>query len=271
MQTGVRGQPDINAHCHAQRKRDRSRALELSRRRPSGTRRSHRAGRDGLPATATRGLREHFRIDASHSNSYAAWKEMGSPQNPVAVAISQLENAGQLQLLNSPAWISNEQGSVTLKFACRDKDCRFCAWHGSKANPNTAIAELLLDSACRRGSIRLLLSLLRFPRSSHQSRRRKSFRRFNAFRTLNRHYDRATTSKLCKSIRAHLQQSPTGRTPARAGRNSPHGRRRRPESVGRVRQGARDFTELSGGTGGRGQLEYKAGSDRAIPAAESHP
>ena len=36
----------------------------------------------GLPEDAKRGLLEHFRIDSDHSNAFAAWKEMGSPQSP---------------------------------------------------------------------------------------------------------------------------------------------------------------------------------------------
>ena len=36
----------------------------------------------GLPTQASRALLEHFRVDASHSNAFAVWKEMGSPQSP---------------------------------------------------------------------------------------------------------------------------------------------------------------------------------------------
>jgi xylan 1,4-beta-xylosidase len=71
----------------------------------------------GLPKNATRGLLEQFRIDSSHSNAFAAWKEMRSPQSPSPVQYEQLENAGQLQLLNSPAWTRIEKGSVRLQFA----------------------------------------------------------------------------------------------------------------------------------------------------------
>lgn len=38
-----------------------------------------------------------YRIDAEHSNSYEAWKKMGSPQQPNADQIARLEKAGQLQ------------------------------------------------------------------------------------------------------------------------------------------------------------------------------
>ncbi|MGB2621539.1 MAG: hypothetical protein WA857_00610 [Candidatus Acidiferrum sp.] len=71
----------------------------------------------GLPADARRALLEHFRIDAAHSNSFTAWKEMGSPQSPTPAQYQQLESAGQLQLLDSPSWISVERGSAHLQFA----------------------------------------------------------------------------------------------------------------------------------------------------------
>lgn len=37
-----------------------------------------------------------YRIDNEHSNSYEVWKKMGSPTNPTAEQITELEKAGQL-------------------------------------------------------------------------------------------------------------------------------------------------------------------------------
>jgi xylan 1,4-beta-xylosidase len=71
----------------------------------------------GLPTKVGRGLLEHFRIDASHSNSFAAWKEMGSPQSPTEGQYEQLQRAGQLQMLASPAWTLITQGTAHLQFA----------------------------------------------------------------------------------------------------------------------------------------------------------
>jgi xylan 1,4-beta-xylosidase len=70
----------------------------------------------GLPVKATRALAEHFRIDSSHSNAFTAWKEMGSLQTPDASQYAQLEHAGQLQLLTSPAWEPITQGTAHLRF-----------------------------------------------------------------------------------------------------------------------------------------------------------
>lgn len=70
----------------------------------------------GLPAKTSRALLEHFRVDASHSNAFAVWKEMGSPQSPTTAQYEQLERAGQLQLLTSPAFVPITQGAAHLQF-----------------------------------------------------------------------------------------------------------------------------------------------------------
>jgi xylan 1,4-beta-xylosidase len=69
----------------------------------------------GLPGKGSRGLMEHFRVDSNHSNAFTAWKEMGSPQSPDAGQYGQLERAGQLQLLTSPAWLPITQGTAHLQ------------------------------------------------------------------------------------------------------------------------------------------------------------
>jgi len=60
-------------------------------------------------------LLRHYRIDRQHSNSYEAWKKMGSPKNPDQEQIALLENAGQLELLSSPEWILVKNGKINLK------------------------------------------------------------------------------------------------------------------------------------------------------------
>ena len=52
-----------------------------------------------------------YRIDTDHSNSYEVWKKMGSPAQPSAQQISDLEKAGQLQLLGKPVkvFVKNAQ------------------------------------------------------------------------------------------------------------------------------------------------------------------
>lgn len=63
-----------------------------------------------------RGLLTHYRIDQEHSNSFTAWKKMGSPQNPSAEQIAQLEKAGQLEMVGSPEWVKIENNSISNQF-----------------------------------------------------------------------------------------------------------------------------------------------------------
>jgi xylan 1,4-beta-xylosidase len=70
----------------------------------------------GVPASAARVLVQHYRIDDEHSNSYTAWKAMGSPQQPTPEQYARLEAAGQLQLLASPEWRMVRDGAVNLEF-----------------------------------------------------------------------------------------------------------------------------------------------------------
>jgi xylan 1,4-beta-xylosidase len=57
----------------------------------------------------------HYRIDQKFSNSYEAWKKMGSPKTPSAEQITQLEKAGQLQQLSAPEQVSVAKGEADIK------------------------------------------------------------------------------------------------------------------------------------------------------------
>ena len=58
----------------------------------------------------------HYRIDQEYSNSFTAWKKMGSPQQPTPAQVEELERAGALQLLGSPQWIDVKEGKVKIEF-----------------------------------------------------------------------------------------------------------------------------------------------------------
>ncbi len=62
-------------------------------------------------------LLRHYRIDEHHSNAFSKWKSIKSPQNPDAGEYAELEQSGQLELLDSPRWINTQDGSVKLDFA----------------------------------------------------------------------------------------------------------------------------------------------------------
>ena len=71
---------------------------------------------DGLPLKTGTLQVEHFRIDEQHSNAFAAWKRMGSPQNPSPEQYAQLEKAGQLERLDSASAVPLENSAATLHF-----------------------------------------------------------------------------------------------------------------------------------------------------------
>ena len=68
----------------------------------------------GLPVDVHRVLLQHYRIDATHSNAFAAWQSMGSPQQPTPEQYARLRAAGQLELLASPQWVDVVDGHITL-------------------------------------------------------------------------------------------------------------------------------------------------------------
>jgi xylan 1,4-beta-xylosidase len=67
-----------------------------------------------IPPTVHRVLLQQYRIDDHYSNAYTTWKEMGSPQEPTPEQYARLQAAGQLQLLDSPRWITPENGEIRL-------------------------------------------------------------------------------------------------------------------------------------------------------------
>jgi xylan 1,4-beta-xylosidase len=56
----------------------------------------------GLPAAVAKGRVTRYLIDESHSNSYGAWKRMGSPQQPTPRQIAKLEQVGRLATVDAP-------------------------------------------------------------------------------------------------------------------------------------------------------------------------
>ena len=72
---------------------------------------------DGLAASPSKILIQHYRIDDQHGDSYATWLAMDSPQEPSTEQYARLKAAGQLQLLESPHWVKAEDAKVELSFA----------------------------------------------------------------------------------------------------------------------------------------------------------
>jgi xylan 1,4-beta-xylosidase len=57
----------------------------------------------------------HYRIDSNHSNSYEVWKKMGSPQNPTAEQISELEASGKLAMLSKPQKLKVKNNQLKIE------------------------------------------------------------------------------------------------------------------------------------------------------------
>jgi xylan 1,4-beta-xylosidase len=56
-----------------------------------------------------------YRIDATLSNSYEAWKKMGSPQQVSDAQYKLLEKSGQLQLASKPEYKTVSKGEVVIQ------------------------------------------------------------------------------------------------------------------------------------------------------------
>jgi len=69
---------------------------------------------DGIPDG--RPTLTHYRVDADRSNSYEAWKKMGSPQKPTPDQYAQLEKAGKLQSLGRAERVRVEKGQLRVTF-----------------------------------------------------------------------------------------------------------------------------------------------------------
>jgi xylan 1,4-beta-xylosidase len=67
----------------------------------------------GIEAT-TKATYVHYRIDQQYSNSYEAWKEMGSPQAPTPGQYKELEEAGKLQMISDPREVEIQNGRLDL-------------------------------------------------------------------------------------------------------------------------------------------------------------
>jgi xylan 1,4-beta-xylosidase len=71
----------------------------------------------GLPTKAGQARLEHFRIDDEHSNAFAAWKRLGSPQSPTGEQYSQLLKSARLAALAEPSMVLLEGGQARLTFS----------------------------------------------------------------------------------------------------------------------------------------------------------
>ncbi len=117
LQTGVRAHPDIDALATRAETEASVMLWNYHDDDVPAPDASIRMTVAGLPASAARVLVRHFRIDRDHSNAYAVWQQLGSPQQPSPEQYARLESAGSLGLLESPRWVPASGGVVELDFA----------------------------------------------------------------------------------------------------------------------------------------------------------
>jgi xylan 1,4-beta-xylosidase len=67
----------------------------------------------GLPGSKV--TEEVFLMDAAHSNAYAVWRRMGSPERPSAAQQQELVHAGKLERVTAPHAIAARDGLATLQ------------------------------------------------------------------------------------------------------------------------------------------------------------
>jgi xylan 1,4-beta-xylosidase len=58
----------------------------------------------------------HYRVDEEHSNSFTAWKKMGSPQTPIEEQYGELKEAMKLKTLESPGETEVRDGKLHITF-----------------------------------------------------------------------------------------------------------------------------------------------------------
>ena len=97
MRSGVRGQPDVSAISTLGKNQLCVLAWHYHDDDVPGPAANVTLDLTGLPAGVTQAKVTEYRIDDTHSNSFTAWKNMGSPENPTSAQYAQLETAGQLE------------------------------------------------------------------------------------------------------------------------------------------------------------------------------
>ena len=65
----------------------------------------------GAPSAKVR----HYRMDAEHSNAFAVWQKMGSPQHIEGAKYAKLESAGRLEQLDDALTVERNGGSTKLR------------------------------------------------------------------------------------------------------------------------------------------------------------
>lgn len=114
--SGVRAEPDISAWASGDTNRIAVLAWYYHDDDLPGPAAAISLRLSGIPLKEGKATLRHFRVDADHSNSYEAWRRMGSPASPSAEQYAGLEKAGQLAELDQAKSVTVSDGEIEVKF-----------------------------------------------------------------------------------------------------------------------------------------------------------
>jgi xylan 1,4-beta-xylosidase len=112
--SGVRGDPDVSALASLDKNKLSVLVWHYHDDDVPGPDAAVEVTLNGLPVANGPATLTQYLIDADHSNSYQAWKRMGSPLSPSPEQYAQLEKAGQLARLGAPETIQVEKGRALI-------------------------------------------------------------------------------------------------------------------------------------------------------------
>jgi len=116
LRDGVRGNPDVGALASRGAKRLAVLVWHYHDDDLAGPDAAVDLALSGLQVASAEARITHFRIDGTHSNSYAAWNRMGSPLAPSREQYAMLEKAGRLEPLEAPGPVRIDRGSAHFEF-----------------------------------------------------------------------------------------------------------------------------------------------------------
>ena len=117
IKDGVRGTPDVSALASLEPKKVSVMAWHYHDDDLPGPDAAVEITVTGLPLGSGEARLTHYRIDERHSNSFAAWKRMGSPIAPNEKQYAELEAAGKLARMEAPATVRIEGGKAAVPIA----------------------------------------------------------------------------------------------------------------------------------------------------------
>jgi xylan 1,4-beta-xylosidase len=116
LTNGVRGEPDISALASLDKNKLCVLAWHYYDDDVPGPEANVQLALSNLPLVRGEARLQHFRIDEDHSNAFAVWKRMGSPQQLTTEQYAQLETAGQLAVLSASETVRMDSSTATVRF-----------------------------------------------------------------------------------------------------------------------------------------------------------